>query len=249
MLEAGDEAALLANSLPSHPVAVGTSRVDVARMLIEQCEPNALVLDDGFGHLRLARDADVVLVDASHEIETDRILPAGTLREPPSALRRATQVWITHAELVDADRVATLKHWLAGRAPGVAVVVTEHRTDKLRSLTGADTPPVGAKVLAMSGLGNPRSFEASLERAGYDVVQAVFSDHHRYSDADWERIRQQMAETGAQHVITTEKDAVKLTAPPATINSVHVLGCELAIVDGQEHVAALVEKVKSCLTQ
>ncbi len=247
--ESGDEAALLATTLAGHPVAVGTSRVDVARMLIDQCAPDALVLDDGFGHLRLARDADIVLIDASHDIEADRILPAGTLREPTSALRRATQLWITHAELDDGSRVERLQAWLEAVAPGIPIVTSEHRAGGLRSLTGAPTPASGARVVAMSGLGNPRSFEGALERLGYEVESLVFKDHHHYTHDDWDRVRECAEATDAKHVVTTEKDAVKLPAVPPDIASVHVLGCELAVTAGAEHVATLIERVKSCRSQ
>ena len=241
--EAGDEAVLLARALPGHPVAVGVRRERVARLLLDRAPADALVLDDGFQYFRLARDADVVLVDATHEIERDHLLPAGKLREPPHHLRRATQVWITHSELAAPQRIEQLREWIEGQAPGRPVVVTEHRPTGLRPLSEGEPPSPGDKVAALSGLGNPRSFEAGLARLGYEVVAARFADHHRYEPRDWERAGEVAAKANARHIVTTEKDAVKLSPPPAGLPPVWVLGCELAVVSGGEAVDRLVRSV------
>jgi tetraacyldisaccharide 4'-kinase len=243
--EAGDEAVLLASLLPGHPVAVGVRRERVARLLIDATDPGALILDDGLQYFRLARDADIVLLDASHRIEEDRLFPAGTLREPARHLRRAAQVWITHAELVPAERIAELRTWVERTAPGTPVAVTEHRPAELRSLTGAPLPPPGSRVVGVSGLGNPESFAHSLRRLGYDARPMVFPDHHRYERGDWERIRQAAAHFRAEHVITTDKDAVKLPAVPSDLASVHSLGCELMVRDGEAVVEDLTGKIAS----
>ena len=245
--EAGDEAVLLASLLPGRPVAVGVRREKVARLLLDETRADALVLDDAFQYFRLAREADIVLVDASHRIEDDRLFPAGTLREPHHHLARATQVWITHAELATEERVAELRAWLEQTAPGLPIVVTEHRTAEMRALTDSASPTPGSRVIALSGLGNPQSFEFSLRRLGYEVQPLVFPDHHRYEPRDWDRARQAARDFGAEGVITTEKDAVKLPPPPGDLPSVHALRCELAIRDGAAVVDSLIEAVRSCL--
>lgn len=242
-LEAGDEAILLTALLPGHPVAVGVRRERVARLLLETAPVDALVLDDGFQYFRLARDAEVVLIDASHRIESDRLFPAGTLREPHGHLRRATHFWITHAELVSEERIAELRVWLERTAPGRPVAVTAHRSGELRPLTEAPPPSAGAPVVALSGLGNPQSFEASLKGMGFEVRPLVFPDHHRYQPRDWDRVRHAAAESGIEHVVTTEKDAVKLPPPPEDLRSVHVLRCDLEVREGAETLDALIEVV------
>jgi len=242
---AGDEASLLASLLPGHPVAVGVRRERVGRLLLSRTAAEALVLDDGFQYFRLARDADVVLVDASHRIEDDRLFPAGTLREPHSHLRRATQLWVTHAELVSEGRLRELRGSLARVAPELPIVVTEHCPGRLRALAEAPSPPAGCRVVALSGLGNPRSFEFSLQQLGYEVRPLVFPDHHCYGPHDWGRVRESMVACGAEHVVTTEKDAVKLPPPPDDVVSVHVLSCELAVIEGLDAVDDLIEAVGS----
>jgi len=245
--EAGDEAVLLASLLPGHPVAVGVRREKVADLLLYEAPADAFVLDDAFQYFRLAREADIVLVDASHRIEDDRLFPAGTLREPHHHLARATQVWITHAELATEERVAELRAWLERTAPGLPIVVTEHRTGEMRALTGSGGPTPGSRVIALSGLGNPQSFECSLRRLGYEVEALVFPDHHRYEPRDWDRVRKAARDFGAQSVITTEKDAVKLPPAPGDLPPVHVLRCDLAIRDGAAAVDGLIETIRSCL--
>lgn len=243
--DAGDEAVLLASLLPGHPVAVGIRRERVARLLLEASPADAIVLDDAFQYFRLARDAEIVLIDASHPIEADRLFPAGTLREPHGHLRRATQLWITHAELVNEARVTELRAWLEQAAPGLPVVVTAHCAGALRPLTAAPAPAPGARVLAVSGLGNPRSFEAGLERLGYDVAPLAFPDHHRYEPRDWDRIREAARAADCKHVITTEKDAVKLSTPPPDVPSVHVLRCDLEVREGGTAIDELIEAVRT----
>lgn len=234
--EAGDEAVMLASILHGHPVAVGLHREKVGRLLLQETGVDALVLDDGFQYFRLYRDADIVLVDASRPMEQDRLFPAGTLREPHDHLGRATHVWITHAELVEAERVSELREWIARHAPGVPVAVAEHRPTSMRSLGDQPLPAAGATVIALSALGNPLSFEASLARLGHDVRPLRLPDHHKYTAGDWDTIRAAAEAVEARHVITTEKDAIKLPRPIPTDLALHVLGCELGIREGQESV-------------
>lgn len=244
--EAGDEALLLAALLPGHPVGVGVRREQVAGLILSRTDVAAFVLDDAFQYFRLAREADIVLLDASHHIEHDRMFPAGTLREPHDHLRRATQIWITHSELVSSARTRELRDWLTLMVPDKPVVMTRHRPIGLRSLTGHSAPPAGATVVAMSGLGNPCSFEAGLTSLGYKVVPCRFPDHHRYMRADWARVRETVEAKRTEGVVITEKDAVKLSTPPKDIGPIYVLGCEMEVVDGHEHVKALIESVSSC---
>jgi tetraacyldisaccharide 4'-kinase len=155
-------------------------------------------------------------------------------------------VWITHAELAEPGRVGRLREWIDRHAPGVPVVVTEHRATGLRPLGERAEPPApGETVIALSGLGNPESFEQALTALGYRVEPLRFADHHRYAPADWGLACAAAAAAEARHVITTEKDAVKLPPPPAGAPPVWVLGCELIVVDGQPAVDALIKAARS----
>jgi tetraacyldisaccharide 4'-kinase len=244
--EGGDEAVMLASMLPGHPVAVGLRREQVSRLLRRETGVDVVVLDDGFQYFRLHRDADIVLVDASRPIESDALFPAGTLREPHHHLRRATQVWLTHAELVEPERIHSLREWITAQAPDVPVVVAEHQPRGMRSLGSCPPPGPGAKIVALSALGNPLSFEASVARLGYEVRPFRLPDHHDYSEADWNAIRAAASSVEAEHIITTEKDATKLPSPVPADLAVHVLGCELAIREGHDSVDHIIEATSAC---
>lgn len=245
--EAGDEAVMLAQLLPETPVAVGLRREKAGRLLLREAGVDAVVLDDGFQYFRLHRDADIVLIDASRSIEADRLFPAGTLREPHDHLRRATQVWVTHAELVEHARVGRLQRWLGQHAPGVPIVVAEHRPTEMRALGDQAPPAPGARVIALSALGNPVSFESALVKLGYEVQPLRLADHHWYAERDWDVVRATAMASGAEHVVTTEKDATKLPRPVPEDLAVHVLGCALRIRSGQQVVDDIIGATRSWL--
>lgn len=236
---AGDEALMLAHALPGCVVAVGKRREEVIALARERAGAQIVVLDDGFQYFRMERDLDIVLLDALADPVAWRLFPAGRLREPVAHLGRASQVWITHADLASRERVEGLRE-LAGRhCPGRPVLTTRHRTGALRALRAGETAPpdlAGLRVIALSALGNPQAFEMALEHAGADVVPLRFADHHAYTRADYDRVQALAQDRGARWVVTTEKDAVKLPAPPEGCPPVAVLACELEILAGGDAV-------------
>lgn len=236
--QAGDEALMLARRLPACAVAVGKRRERVIQALVEQAGVQVAILDDGFQYFRMARDLDIVLLDAMADDRALRLFPAGRLREPWSSLRRASQVWITHADLAPAERVADL----VGRARELCgpdrVVVTRHRPGALSLLSG-QAPPTslsGQRVVALSALGNPQSFERSVQELGAQVTPARFPDHHPYAPGDYDRVGRIARQAGAAFIVTTGKDAVKLPPAPADLPPVVVLECELEILQGRQAV-------------
>jgi tetraacyldisaccharide 4'-kinase len=207
----GDEPSVLAASLPGVPVIVGKNRRITGRRAIEEFGADVLVLDDGFQYWRLHKDREIVLLDALQPAARDRLLPRGIFREPWSHLRRAHEVWITHAQLADPQRVAQLVKQITRYAPHAAVRYTEHHPTHLRSLTGETAPLESLRdqqVLALSGLGNPRQFEMMLEQLGISVTPCRFPDHHLYTSEDIAAITAQLAP--GMPVVTTAKDAVRL---------------------------------------
>jgi tetraacyldisaccharide 4'-kinase len=243
--EAGDEAAMLARLLPGVPVAVGKHRERVIRLLAEQTPAQVALLDDGFQYFRMQRAWDLVLVDAARSRPGDRLFPAGYLREPWSHLRRADQVWLTHVDQARPEELEALEGWLRREFPGEPPVHTCHRLTGLRRPSGERRGVeslAGQRVLAVSGLGNPGSFEASLRQAGAEVFPCRFPDHHEYIAADLLTIQGQRAQNHLDAVITTEKDAVKL-AGPAFGAEVEIAECELAMVRGAEQVEAALARL------
>jgi tetraacyldisaccharide 4'-kinase len=214
---AGDEARMLAGLLPGVPVVVGKDRRQSGRLAIERFHPDVIVLDDGMQFYQLHRDLDIVLVDAQRPFDNGWTFPRGLLREPPTHLKRAGCVVITHADRADESALDVLKERIGRLAPGRPVYTARHRISSLRPLDrSADKSPDwlrGRRVAALCGLGNPGAFRDQLERAGAEVVHwTEFPDHHEPNLGELNDAITAACAMEAEAVIVTEKDAVKL--PP-----------------------------------
>ena len=190
---------------------VGANRYEQGRELAKQ-GVSWFVLDDGFQHLQLARDVDIVLIDATNPFSGGRLLPAGHLREPRSALARADMIVITRSTHAPAIESAIR------RDSAVPIFYARARLDAIHSFTegqmaGAVAPEALPKLFAFSGIGNPTAFLDDLRTWGLDIVgHKFFPDHHRYTDHDDQEILQQASEAGASGLICTEKDLYNLHA-------------------------------------
>lgn len=229
-----DEAALYRRRLPGVPVVTQADRVaGVAAIRRDHPEVDVIVLDDGFQHRRLARDLDVVLIDATEPWGYGHLLPRGLLREPRTSLRRADAVVLTHGESVDATRADRLSREIERRHGRPPLARAAHRWARVLDADGATvasaaSPPaahdaegLGAdrtnggagrrrRVVAFCGLGNPTPFFHEAAQWFEVVERYAFDDHQRYDArfAGWlaERLRAAEAEAG----LTTEKDWVRL---------------------------------------
>jgi tetraacyldisaccharide 4'-kinase len=195
------------------PVGIGADRFDTGTLLVRDFGAGVLLLDDGFQHQRLARNVDVVLIDALDPFGGGQVFPLGRLREAPAGLARAHLILITRSELSDlAANIERQVHRWNVRAPvfraGVeAQAWVEHRTD--RRHRPAERP--FERVGVFCGLGNPEAFRRTLERMGVEPVAWVdFEDHHRYRPRELRRIAEGMIAQGATALATTEKDVMNL---------------------------------------
>lgn len=205
--DGGDEAVLLARRFAG-PVVVGEDRVAAAAFAFREFGADALVLDDAFQHRRLARDLDVVVLGS--DPRRQRLLPAGPLREAPSALRRAGAVVVMDAAVGAEDLVGAGTPVVRARTvPAGLVTVTDGRWDVREPHELA-----GRGIAAIAGIARPRRFLATLERLGARVHETrLLDDHHAYGAADAAWIAA-VARRGP--VVTTEKDLVKLADLGAT---------------------------------
>ena len=200
---AGDEPLMLARTLPGAVVLVCEQRAIAAALASRVFGATVLLLDDGFQHRAMRRDVDLVVVSASDL--RGRRLPFGPLRENPSALRRADAV-IIDGDIADADR----KHlpstqFVLHRQLGTPIPLEPRANDRALDRD--------AKVVALAGIANPQRFSSALEAAGWHVgSNLTFRDHHRYSAADLLAIANTVRSEGADAVLTTEKDAIRLLA-------------------------------------
>jgi tetraacyldisaccharide 4'-kinase len=213
--QAGDEALMVAERLKGQAAVISAAdRVLAARWAVENFQSNVFVLDDGFQHLRVARDLNILTIDATNPWGNGKLLPAGTLRESPAELARADCVVITRAD--DHDSIEELQREIAAQSNDCAVYCSRMRLSGLRPVqSGQPLIPLDeikvSRIAAFCGLGNPESFFALLRRGGYQLAHTqIFRDHHWYTQNDIDRVVRESVSRGAQILLTTAKDEVKL---------------------------------------
>jgi len=210
-----DEALVLEDNLTDVPHLQGADRVALAEVAVEELEAELLILDDGFQHRRLARDLDLVLLDATDPFGRGRLFPRGLLREPPSSLARADAVLLTRCDQVPESAVTELTSRVRTLAPGRPVVPTTHASVAWVQHGHPDRPPDslrGRPVAAFCGIGNPEAFRRTLGDVGVEPTAfRTFPDHHAYTRADVDDLRSwaRQQPTDAA-LVTTQKDLVKL---------------------------------------
>ena len=213
--EAGDEPFLMARRCPRAVVAVGADRVALGRWVLEQYPVDYIMLDDGFQHRALHRDVDLVLLDATDAAGLDALLPSGRLREPLEVLERASAVVITRADSrQDVEAVQQRLRMVA--RPSEDVIEVVFRPESFRAIGSAEPQTLewgqGKRAWLVSGIGNSPSFRRSVESMGVEILgETVFEDHHHYCDEEIRQIRATVQTTGSEIVLTTEKDAGKLS--------------------------------------
>jgi tetraacyldisaccharide 4'-kinase len=243
--ERSDEAAELAILLPGVPHVADRDRVAaVARA--QALGADVVVLDDGFQHRRLARNLDIVAVDATDPFGHGRLFPRGLLREPLRGIARARAVVLTRASSIAIeDRVAIYDALrAASRGAALAWAEAEHRPVGLRDATGATRPLTdlrGRRVFAFAGIGNPAAFRGSLAALGAEVVAfRPLPDHHAYTAADLDSLARAAAAARAELAVTTLKDLVKIRRPALDGLPLAALEIAIDIMGGAEAVERLV---------
>ena len=239
---ANDEKLLLDSLLPGVPHVQNPDRLAGAAAAAGDRHADCLVLDDGFQHRRLGRDLDVVLVDATAPFGPGslarpgcrgHLLPAGLLREPPASLRRAGVILLTRCDAVTADDRARIDAALARHAPGVPVAAVSFPPEKLVGVNGPARPLAwagGRRLAAFCGIGNPAAFRATADSLGGEPAGFTsFPDHHAHAPAEIAAVCRAAAAAGADAVLCTEKDLVKLRtrafagfAPPLPVLAVRI---------------------------
>ncbi len=231
----GDEPVLLAASLPGVPVLVAKSRAEAGRECLRRREVDAFLLDDGYQHLSLRRDADILLVDVDRGLGNGRTLPFGPLRENPRSARFADALIVTKCKrLAEGEAVADSMPFIAGLPRAFSRLVPRSVVDRQGRIY--TLPAAGEQVTVFCGLARNGQFHDTLLEAGYVVRKFIgFRDHHEYRARDFERI---LAEAGNTTLMTTEKDLVRL---PADLRfDVKALRVGVEFLAGWEAVSGLV---------
>lgn len=224
-----DEIELMKFRLPSRVAfGVGKNRFAAGQRLEAQQPVDIFLLDDGFQHLQLARDLDILLVDASRPLRDESLLPSGRLREPLCAIQRTDLVVFTRVN----DQLS-LKRAIQ-EFPEFPIFAASTRLIRYRRMTldqqdiapDFELPP--QPLFAFCGVGNPDSFFADADRWGNVIVgRAVYRDHHSYSPNDLRRLEDSAKSAGARALITTEKDAQNLG--DLRFSSLPIYYCEIEI--------------------
>jgi tetraacyldisaccharide 4'-kinase len=225
-LEVGDEPLLIARRCPGVTVWVGADRVSTARRA-KQAGARLLILDDGFQHRRLARDADVVAVNEARGFGNGRLLPRGPLREPLSALSRACLIWVQVGRAVGPPLPAFEAKVVRARNVPFELVEADGRGARVQALQGR-------RVFAFSALADPEAFPKTLLELGAEVTGSrAYGDHHLYTADELGALAAQARKLDAA-LITTEKDAMRL--PEGFCAHVRL---EVELLEGAEHLDAL----------
>lgn len=214
---AGDEPLLLAERLKGLAAVIcDADRVSAARWAVDHIHSDVFVMDDGFQHLRVARNLNILTVDATNPWGNGRLLPAGILRESRAELTRADCIVITRAD--DPNATAELQREITAQSKDCPVFCSRMRLVGLRAVKASPGHPLtpgneikASRAAAFCGLGNPESFFSLLQRGGYQLVHTQsFRDHHNYTQTDVDSAVRESVKRGAQILLTTAKDEVKL---------------------------------------
>lgn len=218
--EAGDEPFLMAQRCPQAIVAVGADRYELGRWVLDRFPIDCLILDDGFQHLGLYRDVNLLLVDATDAEGLAALVPAGRLREPLRAAARASAIVVTRAD-VPAQVTEVCHRLQAGIGSSPDPIQVVFRPERLVSVVSGASQPLswskGKTALLCSGIGHAGSFRALVETIGLTVLdEVVYADHHAYTSQEVEQLTARARELKAELIVTTEKDAGKLASllPP-----------------------------------
>lgn len=249
-----DEAREYEQGLPGVAIVARPDRAAGVRTLTGKGTAiDAVVLDDGFQHRQLARDVDIVLLDATRDPFADRALPAGWLRELPTALSRAHAVVVTHAEQVSEGVTDAMIAAAQRINPALVVAVASHVWASVRVVRAGEadrSEPVawlnGKSVVTVCGIGNPEAFLSQAERAvgGRPAGCVVLKDHAEYDGRIVRRIVDEVRGPGADLVLTTGKDLVKLRDHAEAIGvPIAAVGLRMVVSQGEQALRALVLEV------
>ncbi len=241
--DAGDEPYLIARRCPQAVVAVGADRYALGQWVLSRLPVDCFVLDDGFQHVQLHRDVNLLLVDATDIGGIQAALPIGRLREPLSAAARATAIMITRVKQAK-DAEAVWRHLLEANGSLQPPLLVGFAAEEFRRVGGDEQRPLdafrGRSAVIFSGIGNAKSFHALVEGLGLTVAGTLaFPDHVHYTDGMLNTIRASTQACGADLLVTTEKDAHKVAPFLGPHDLCWAIRLRTEIVRGQDRLEQL----------
>jgi tetraacyldisaccharide 4'-kinase len=242
---AGDEPFMLASNLRNVPVVVDKDRVKAGRHAIEEFGTDTLLLDDGLQYLKLRHRLDIVLIDRHAPFGNEYLLPRGTLREPPSNLRRASYIFITKC---DGSSNEELIRRIRKYNRVADIIECRHRPLYLENMLTREREPLdflkNKYIGTISGIAIPESFENGLRKLGARVeVVRRYADHHRYTEKEILDFINRCLHRDLDAIVTTEKDCVRFPHLQRTDVPIFFLRVEIEIISGQETWEACVNRI------
>ena len=236
-MTAGDEPYMLASNLKDVCVLVDKDRVKSGLYAIDEFQADTLVLDDGFQYLNLMSHINILLVDSTSPFDNHHVLPRGLMREPIKNISRADYIFLTKSD--GSPRLRHLKAFIRKHNRRAEIIECCHKPQNLVTLESRKILPLsalkGAKVAALSAIARPDSFERFLEDFGADLVlKDHFADHHRYTQQEIIDFVNQAKAAGAEMIVTTEKDAVRIPRLDRCDVPILYLRIQIDILSGQE---------------
>ncbi len=241
-----DEGRVLEENLPDVPHLQGRDRARLAEVAVEELESELALLDDGFQHRRLARDLDIVLLDALEPFGPGPLFPGGLLREPITSLRRAGVVVLSRADLVHSTARAAIRAQAERNAGPLCWVEARHTPIHLVDSEGQTTPLAElatSRVAAFCGIGNPEGLRRTLDPLCSNLADLrVFPDHHAYTATDVASLGSWARHIHADLVLTTQKDLVKLRSARLGSIPLRALKIGLEVTEGLSRLEAALER-------
>lgn len=232
----GDEPYMLASNLPDVAVLVDKDRVKSSKYAINKLGCDTLILDDGFQYMALKHRLDIALVDCTNPFGNRHMLPRGILREPVRNIRRAGFIFLTKST---GDGARELKRQLRELNPDAEISECRHCARYLQDLYTGERLPLehleGLRIGAVSGIAVPTGFENELRRWGAELTFFKrYSDHHRYTQQEIIEVINGSLESGAEAILTTEKDAVRFPLIERRDLPIYFLRVEIEMISGAE---------------
>jgi tetraacyldisaccharide 4'-kinase len=240
-----DEGLVLEENLPDVPHLQDPDRVRLAEVAVAELETELIILDDGFQHRRLARDLDLVMLDALDPFGLGWLFPRGLLREPVRSLRRASAIIVSRADLLEPESLHVLLRPVRKAAPVIPIILSRHAPLDLIDAEGQSYPLdelTDREIVAFCGIGNPEGFRRTIVPLHGRLRELkVFPDHHPYNVQDVRELTAWCQSGPANLVLTTQKDLVKLRALTLGPVPLRALRIGLEITEGQEALESILE--------
>ena len=209
-----DEVAELKKKLPDVPILVGRDRIKTAREAVRKFHSEIIILDDGFQHIRLHRDLDVIAINATAPFGPGGLIPQGTLREPLENLSRA-HIFVLTKSNIGSKNIHWIRQRLVSIKPDAVIFEAVHQPIQFMDFRRNRYVPLaavkGKKAGVISAIGDPYSFEKTLENLGVEIhFAARFDDHHTFSESEFSDFLKRCREVGVKDIMTTEKDFYRM---------------------------------------